>query len=101
MPGPLRREPDSENKHKVVYEMSFSASMVKMPCHISNAGARQTHPLYKAKHAGSSTCVLQGGSKKVDVQKEITTAIPKTYDAIKSASMGGADVSYGMKAKKK
>ena len=41
------------------------------------------------------------GSKKVDVQKEITAAIPKTYDAIKSASMGGADASYGMKAKKK
>ena len=56
-----------------------------MPHIISNPGAKQHHPLYKTKSKGFSMT-----EKKRDESPEQTTAIPKTYDAIKSAA--GADM---------
>ena len=55
---------------------------------ITNPESRETHPLYKKKSMGHSIT-----SKAHAEMSEKTTAIPKTYDAIKSAA--GAD----MKAK--
>ncbi len=59
-----------------------------MPHLITNPGTRQTHPLYKRKSNGNSTASVHG--KKANENQEQTTAIPKTYDAIKSAA--GADM---------
>ncbi len=62
-----------------------------MPHLISNPGARQTHPLYKTKSNGNSTA----SGKKANDNLEQTAAIPKTYDAIKSAA--GADMKVKVK----
>ena len=65
--------------------MSFSVSWV-MPHLITNAGARQTHPLYKQKSSSQHTAMGKKGPEKGPDKAE---HIPKTYDAIKSAC--GAD----------
>ena len=57
----------------------------RMPHLITNQGYRQTHPLYRTKSMGNAT-----SAKGPADSPEKTTAIPKTYDAIKSAA--GADV---------
>ena len=63
-----------------------------MPHLITHASERQAHPLYPNKR----TCHHNVGNAKARAgSPEKTTAIPKTYDAIKSAA--GAD----MKAKGK
>jgi hypothetical protein len=54
-----------------------------MPHLITNPGAKQTHPLYKHKSMGKP-------EKMAEKEPEKTTAIPRTYDAIKSAA--GADM---------
>ena len=56
-----------------------------MPHLITNPESRETHPLYKKKSMGHSVT-----SKAHAEMSEQTTAIPKTYDAIKSAA--GADM---------
>ena len=56
-----------------------------MPNIIANLSSRQSHPLYKQKSAGNS----MSAKKRAD-SPEQTTAIPKTYDAIKNAA--GADM---------
>ena len=60
-----------------------------MPHLFTNAGSRHTHPLYKKKsvkaHNESENNLTAGVNG-----EEKTTAIPKTYDAIKSAA--GADM---------
>ena len=61
-----------------------------MPNIITNAGERQAHPLYPNKRNNSNAM----SAKKRAETPEKTTAIPKTYDAIKSAA--GAE----MKGKK-
>ena len=60
--------------------------LLVMPHLITNKGERQAHPLYPNKRERSS---MVAGKKPVD-NPEQTTAIPKTYDAIKSAA--GADM---------
>ena len=60
-----------------------------MPHLITNASERQAHPLYPNKRTKNHNMTDKNTQK---CQKK-TTAIPKTYDAIKSAA--GAD----MKAK--
>ncbi len=62
-----------------------------MPHLISNPGARQTHPLYKRKCNGTS----MASGKKANENPEQAAAIPKTYDAIKSAA--GADMKVKVK----
>ena len=58
-----------------------------MPKIITNASERQAHPLYPNKR----TCHHNVGNAKARTESpEKTTAIPKTYDAIKSAA--GADM---------
>jgi hypothetical protein len=59
-----------------------------MPHLITNPGCRQCHPLYKQKSNGKQDTASVHGKKAYD-NTEQTTAIPKTYDAIKSAA--GAD----------
>ena len=59
-----------------------------MPHLITNASSRQTHPLYPTKRERNSMSSALG--KKADEKTEQTTAIPKTYDAIKNAA--GADM---------
>ncbi len=59
-----------------------------MPSIITNKSEKQLHPLYPNKRERA----FSGSGKRAD-SPEQTTAIPKTYDAIKSAA--GAD----MKAK--
>ena len=56
-----------------------------MPHLITNPGSRESHPLYKKKSIGKS----MSAKSRAD-SPEKTTAIPKTYDAIKSAA--GADM---------
>ncbi len=56
-----------------------------MPHLITNTSDRQTYPIYPNKRNMNSM-----SAKKRVVTPEQTTAIPKTYDAIKSAA--GADV---------
>ena len=56
-----------------------------MPHLITNPESRESHPLYKKKSMGHSLT-----SKAHAEMSEKTTAIPKTYDAIKSAA--GADM---------
>ena len=56
-----------------------------MPHLITNPGSRQKHPLYKMKSMGNT----MSAKSRAD-SPEKTTAIPKTYDAIKSAA--GADM---------
>jgi len=58
-----------------------------MPHIITNPGAKQHHPLYrnKSKDTGNNM-----STRKREESPEQTTAIPKTYDAIKSAA--GADM---------
>ena len=56
-----------------------------MPHLITNPGSRQSHPLYKTKSMGNA----MSAKSRAD-SPEKTTAIPKTYDAIKSAA--GADM---------
>ena len=57
-----------------------------MPSIITNTSERQTHPIYPNKRNKSNAM-----SAKQPAEKEgKTTAIPKTYDAIKSAA--GADM---------
>ncbi len=56
-----------------------------MPHLITNPESRETHPLYTKKSMGHSIT-----SKAHAEMSEKTTAIPKTYDAIKSAA--GADM---------
>jgi hypothetical protein len=56
-----------------------------MPHLITNPGAKQTHPLYKNKSNGKP-------EKMAEKEPEKTTAIPRTYDAIKSAA--GADMKH-------
>ena len=62
-----------------------------MPHLITNASERQAHPLYPNKRTKNHRMT----DKQHAEMSEKTTAIPKTYDAIKSAA--GAD----MKAKGK
>ena len=57
-----------------------------MPHLITNKSERQVHPLYPNKRNTNSMT-----AKKRAESPEKTTAIPKTYDAIKSAA--GADMS--------
>ena len=57
-----------------------------MPHLITNAGARQTHPLYKQKSSPQGEAMGKKGPEK---GPDKTEHIPKTYDAIKSAC--GAD----------
>ena len=54
-----------------------------MPNLISKPHARQAHPIYRSKHRGDSM-----ERKKRSDSPEQTTAIPKTYDAIKTAAAG-------------
>ena len=54
-----------------------------MPRLVTNLGAKQMHPLYKRKSNGKP-------EKMAEKEPEKTTAIPRTYDAIKSAA--GADM---------
>ena len=56
-----------------------------MPQLITNPESRESHPLYKKKSMGHSIT-----SKAHAEMSEKTTAIPTTYDAIKSAA--GADM---------
>ena len=56
-----------------------------MPHLIANPGCRQTHTLYKKQSTGNSM-----SAKSRAESPEKTTAIPKTYDAIKTAA--GADM---------
>jgi hypothetical protein len=58
-----------------------------MPHLITNAGARQTHPLYKRKANTERAALEKKGPEK---GPDKTEHIPKTYDAIKTAC--GADV---------
>ena len=57
-----------------------------MPHLITNAGARQTHPLYKRKASSQHAALEKKGPEK---GPDKTEHIPKTYDAIKTAC--GAD----------
>ena len=61
---------------------------------ITNPGSRQTHPLYKQKSAKAHTVREKSPTAGVNGEEK-TTAIPKTYDAIKSAA--GADVKVKVK----
>ena len=56
-----------------------------MPHLVTNPGAKQHHPLYRKQTTGNSM-----SAKKREESPKKTTAIPKTYDAIKSAA--GADM---------
>ena len=56
-----------------------------MPQLITNPESSETHPLYKKKSVGNSM-----SAKSRAESPEKTTALPKTYDAIKSAA--GADM---------
>ena len=56
-----------------------------MPHLITNMSERQPHPLYKNKINANSM-----SAKKREKSPEEATAIPKTYDSIKSAA--GADM---------
>ena len=58
-----------------------------MPHHITNANERQAHPLYPNKKTHHNNTMT---AKEHADMSEQTTAIPKTYDAIKSAA--GADM---------
>ena len=56
-----------------------------MPYTITDPGMRQTHPIYHNKSRATSS----GKPTKMRADSpEKTTAIPKTYDAIKSAAGG-------------
>ena len=56
-----------------------------MPYTITDPGMRQTHPIYHNKSRATSS----GKPTKTRADSpEKTTAIPKTYDAIKSAAGG-------------
>ena len=58
-----------------------------MPHLITNTSERQTHPLYPNKRNNNNSMSAKARAD----SPEKTTAIPKTYDAIKSAA--GADMS--------
>ena len=57
-----------------------------MPQIITNTSERQTHPLYPNKRSNHHSMMAKARAE----SPEKTTAIPKTYDAIKSAA--GADM---------
>ncbi len=69
-----------------------------MPHRITNPESRETHLLYKKKSMGHSIT-----SKAHAEMSEKTTAIPKTYDAIKSAAGADAKVkgTHQMSSRKK
>ena len=60
-----------------------------MPHLITNPGSRQTHPLCNKKSVKAHNVSEKNPTAGVNGEEK-TTAIPKTYDAIKSAA--GADV---------
>ena len=57
-----------------------------MPQLITNMSERQTHPLYPNKRNNNNSMTAKARAE----SPEKATAIPKTYDAIKSAA--GADM---------
>jgi hypothetical protein len=57
--------------------------LLVMPQIISNKDSRQQHPIYPNKNKDTSM-----STKKRSDSPEKTTAIPKTYDAIKNAAGG-------------
>jgi hypothetical protein len=72
------------------YDLTFLfLLLLVMPHIITNASERQAHPLYPNKRSNHNSMSAKARAE----SQEKTTAIPKTYDAIKSAA--GAD----MKAK--
>ena len=54
-----------------------------MPHLITNASERQRHPLYPNKRSNNNSMAAKS---RADSPEKNTTAIPKTYDAIKSAA---------------
>ena len=65
-----------------------------MPHLITNPGSRQTHPLYKNKSVKAHNVSEKNPTAAVNGEEK-TTAILKTYDAIKSAA--GADIKVKVK----
>ena len=54
-----------------------------MPHLITNASERQRHPLYPNKRSNNNSMATKS---RADSPEKNTTAIPKTYDASKSAA---------------